>query len=91
MQIIRITTTSLCCILAGFISSVYIEWDWSFISPKYAVTCGINAGFGGFNISLSEKDNQQVVDFAGLTFRKDRCGDFGHRGHAIPTQIDHYK
>ena len=42
------------------------------ISPQYAVTCGINAGFGGFNVSLSEKDNQQVVDFAGLTFRKDR-------------------
>ncbi|WP_367209607.1 hypothetical protein [Sphingobacterium sp. R2] len=31
MQIIRITTTSLCCILAGFISSVFIKWDWSFI------------------------------------------------------------
>ncbi|WP_367331329.1 serine hydrolase domain-containing protein [Sphingobacterium multivorum] len=42
------------------------------ISPKYAVTCGINAGFGGFNISFSEKDNQQVVEFAGLTFRKDQ-------------------
>lgn len=42
------------------------------IAPNYAVTCGINAGFGGFNISFSEKDNQQVVDFAGLTFRKDR-------------------
>lgn len=27
----RIVMTSLCCILAGFISSVYIKWDWSFI------------------------------------------------------------
>ncbi len=42
------------------------------IAPNYAVTCGINAGFGGFTISISEKDDQQVVDFAGLTFRKDR-------------------
>lgn len=31
MQIIRITTTSLCCILAGYISSAFIKWDWSFI------------------------------------------------------------
>lgn len=42
------------------------------VAPNYAVTCGINAGFGGFTISISEKDDQQVVDFAGLTFRKDR-------------------
>lgn len=40
------------------------------IAADYAVTCGINKGFGGFNVSFSEKDNQQVVDFAGLTFRK---------------------
>ncbi|MPS75033.1 MAG: class A beta-lactamase-related serine hydrolase [Chryseobacterium sp.] len=42
------------------------------IAPDHAVTCGINAGFGGFNVSFSEKDDQKVVDFAGLTFRKDR-------------------
>ncbi|MFY7816024.1 MAG: hypothetical protein ACOVRK_12650, partial [Chryseobacterium taeanense] len=42
------------------------------IAPDHAVTCGINAGFGGFNVSLSEKDDQKVVDFAGLTFRKDK-------------------
>ncbi len=42
------------------------------VAPNYAVTCGINAGFGGFNVSFSEKDDQKVVDFAGLTFRKDR-------------------
>nr|WP_245405036.1 serine hydrolase domain-containing protein [Chryseobacterium sp. SSA4.19] len=42
------------------------------ITPDHAVTCGINAGFGGFNVSFSEKDDQKVVDFAGLTFRKDR-------------------
>lgn len=28
---IRKAITSLCCILAGFISSVFIKWDWSFI------------------------------------------------------------
>lgn len=28
---IRTAITSLCCILAGFISSVCIKWDWSFI------------------------------------------------------------
>jgi len=27
----RIVMTSLCCILAGFISSFFIKWDWSFI------------------------------------------------------------
>ncbi|QIH34176.1 hypothetical protein [Sphingobacterium sp. DR205] len=27
----RIGLTSFCCILAGFISSVFINWDWSFI------------------------------------------------------------
>ncbi len=42
------------------------------IAPDNAVTCGINAGFGGFNVSFSEKDDQKVVDFAGLTFRKDK-------------------
>ncbi|MDH5033993.1 serine hydrolase domain-containing protein [Chryseobacterium cucumeris] len=42
------------------------------IAPDHAVTCGINAGFGGFNVSFFEKDDQKVVDFAGLTFRKDR-------------------
>lgn len=42
------------------------------IAPDHAVTCGINAGFGGFNVSFSKKDDQKVVDFAGLTFRKDR-------------------
>lgn len=42
------------------------------IAPDHAVTCGINAGFGGFNVSFSEKDDQKVVDFAGLTFRKDK-------------------
>ncbi|WP_250253405.1 serine hydrolase domain-containing protein [Chryseobacterium sp. Marseille-Q3244] len=42
------------------------------ITPNYAVTCGINAGFGGFTVIFSEKDDQKVVDFAGLTFRKDR-------------------
>ncbi len=42
------------------------------VAPNYAVTCGINAGFGGFNVSFSERDDQKVVDFAGLTFRKDR-------------------
>ncbi|SDF28481.1 CubicO group peptidase, beta-lactamase class C family [Epilithonimonas hungarica] len=42
------------------------------ITHDHTVTCGINAGFGGFNVSFSEKDDQKVVDFAGLTFRKDR-------------------
>ncbi|RKE87236.1 serine hydrolase domain-containing protein [Epilithonimonas arachidiradicis] len=42
------------------------------ITHDHAVTCGINAGFGGFNVSFFEKDDQKVVDFAGLTFRKDR-------------------
>jgi len=42
------------------------------IAPNCTVTCGINAGFGGFNASFYEKDGQQVADFAGLTFRKDR-------------------
>lgn len=42
------------------------------ITHDHAVTCGINAGFGGFNVSFSEKDDQKVVDFAGLTFKKDR-------------------
>lgn len=42
------------------------------IAPDHAVTCGINAGFGGFNVSFSKRDDQKVVDFAGLTFRKDR-------------------
>lgn len=42
------------------------------ITHDHAVTCGINAGFGGFNVSFPEKDDQKIVDFAGLTFRKDR-------------------
>ena len=42
------------------------------IAPDHAITCGINAGFGGFNVSFSEKDDQKEVDFAGLTYRKHR-------------------
>lgn len=40
------------------------------ITASYAVTSGINAGFGGFNVKFKEKDNYHIVDFAGITFRK---------------------
>lgn len=42
------------------------------ISTNYAITSGINAGFGGFNIRFFEKNNYQIVDFAGITFRKEK-------------------
>ncbi len=40
------------------------------LASDYAVTCGINAGFGGFNIHSYKENNQQLVDFAGITFRR---------------------
>lgn len=40
------------------------------IAPNAAITSGINAGFGGFNIIFFENDTNRMVDFAGITFKK---------------------
>lgn len=40
------------------------------IDKHCALSCGINAGFGGFNVKFYEDEQYLVVDFAGITFRK---------------------
>ena len=42
------------------------------ISDDYALTSGINSGFGGYNVKFSENKDYQIVDFAGIAFRKKR-------------------
>lgn len=36
----------------------------------YALTCGLNSGFGGFNVHFKQDGKYRIVDFAGITFRK---------------------
>lgn len=44
------------------------------ISGNQVLTSGINGGFGGYNIHLSETGGEQVLDFAGITFKKKKTG-----------------
>ncbi|MVT12230.1 serine hydrolase domain-containing protein [Chitinophaga tropicalis] len=39
------------------------------ISPDYALTSGVNSGFGGFNVKFYEDTLYHVLEFAGLSFR----------------------
>jgi CubicO group peptidase (beta-lactamase class C family) len=41
------------------------------IARDYALTSGLNSGFGGFNVHFRQEEKYQVVDFAGITFRKE--------------------
>ena len=41
------------------------------ISDEYAVTSGLGTGFA-FTVKLTEDDNYDIIDFAGLTFRKNK-------------------
>lgn len=40
------------------------------IDDNHALSSGVNAGFGGFTVTFSENDSFQIVDFAGITYRK---------------------
>lgn len=40
------------------------------IDDHYALSCGVNSGFGGFNVIFNDKD--QIVNFAGITYRKSK-------------------
>lgn len=42
------------------------------ITNDYAITSGINGGFGGYNIRFFNDKNNQILDFAGITFRKSK-------------------
>jgi hypothetical protein len=43
------------------------------ISDKYAITSGINACFGGsYTIKFTESEKYEIIDFAGITFRKEK-------------------
>jgi CubicO group peptidase (beta-lactamase class C family) len=41
------------------------------ISNEYATTCGLTAGFG-YTIKFTENDKYDIVDFGGITFRKQK-------------------
>ena len=43
------------------------------ISKDYAITSGISEGFGGYNIRFLEEKGDQIVDFAGIRFRKHKA------------------
>ncbi|MCB0685054.1 MAG: beta-lactamase family protein [Saprospiraceae bacterium] len=40
------------------------------ISNNYALTSGINAGFGAFNVQFRGRGKKSIVNFAGLTFKR---------------------
>ena len=40
------------------------------IDSNHALSSGVNAGFGGFTVTFSANKKEQLVDFAGITFRK---------------------
>ncbi|MFD2583144.1 serine hydrolase domain-containing protein [Pedobacter vanadiisoli] len=40
------------------------------IDNNHALSSGVNAGFGGFTVTFSTSKGEQLVDFAGITFRK---------------------
>lgn len=40
------------------------------IDNNHALSSGVNAGFGGFTVTFRANKEEQVVDFAGITFRK---------------------
>lgn len=39
------------------------------IDSGYALTSGVNSGFGGFNVKFREDDSYHILEFAGLSFR----------------------
>lgn len=39
------------------------------IDSSYALSSGINSGFGGFNVKFGEDDSYHILEFAGLSFR----------------------
>lgn len=41
------------------------------INKNYLVTAGVNTSFG-FNVKLETNEKYDVLDFAGLTFRKEK-------------------
>lgn len=40
------------------------------IDNNHALSSGVNAGFGGFTVTFKANNGEQLVDFAGITFRK---------------------
>jgi len=40
------------------------------IDYGYALTSGVNSGFGGFNVKFRDDDSYHILEFAGLTFRR---------------------
>jgi CubicO group peptidase (beta-lactamase class C family) len=60
----------LMCRLRTMGSSYEIPLD--VIDSHHALSSGVNSGFGGFTVSFRESRGHQIVDFAGLTFRKER-------------------
>lgn len=41
------------------------------IARDYALTSGLNSGFGGFNVRFRQEEKYQIVNFGGITFRKE--------------------
>ncbi len=39
------------------------------IDSGYALTSGVNSGFGGFNVQFREDESYHILEFAGLSFR----------------------
>lgn len=40
------------------------------IDEHYALSSGVNSGFGGFNVKFKENGTYRIIEFAGITFQK---------------------
>jgi len=55
--------------LMTFENTISIPLD--VISEKYAITAGVTSGFG-YTVKFTEDENYHYIDFAGITFRKEK-------------------